>query len=186
MALHHNEEFDTSNPKEWQSYASRLVLCLEVNKSTEKCVVLFSSCKSTLHENNKKLKLAQSTHSPLPFRSKPVDLMRSCIVSDVCSTTHARGRNIVAKGMEWFEPLGIRTEDVNNIISGIVSLERLNRTTVTEFLSISSNFLNESSKGLLDLALKEKIDAELDKLIEQKVLEAFSHPVFATLIVTPV
>ncbi|KRX98766.1 hypothetical protein T4E_253 [Trichinella pseudospiralis] len=42
------------------------------------------------------------------------------------------------------------------------------------------------SKGLLDLALKEKIDAELDKLIEQKVLEAFSHPVFATLIVTPV
>ncbi|KRZ33804.1 hypothetical protein T4B_6044, partial [Trichinella pseudospiralis] len=108
------------------------------------------------------LKLAQSTHSPLPFRSKPVDLMRSCIVSDVCSTTHARGRNIVAKGMEWFEPLGIRTEDVNNIISGIVSL------------------------GLLDLALKEKIDAELDKLIEQKVLEAFSHPVFATLIVTPV
>ncbi|KRZ33807.1 hypothetical protein T4B_6044, partial [Trichinella pseudospiralis] len=78
----------------------------------------------TLHENNKKLKLAQSTHSPLPFRSKPVDLMRSCIVSDVCSTTHARGRNIVAKGMEWFEPLGIRTEDVNNIISGIVSLVR--------------------------------------------------------------
>ncbi|KRX98771.1 hypothetical protein T4E_253, partial [Trichinella pseudospiralis] len=154
MALRHNEEFDTSNPKEWQSYASRL--------------------------------LAQSTHSPLPFRSKPVDLMRSCIVSDVCSTTHARGRNIVAKGMEWFEPLGIRTEDVNNIISGIVSLERLNRTTVTEFLSISCFFLNESSKGLLDLALKEKIDAELDKLIEQKVLEAFSHPVFATLIVTPV
>ncbi|KAL1284489.1 hypothetical protein TPS_00337 [Trichinella pseudospiralis] len=99
MALHHNEEFDTSNPKEWQSYASRLVL--------------------TLHENNKKLKLAQSTHSPLPFRSKPVDLMRSCIVSDVCSTTHARGRNIVAKGMEWFEPLGIRTEDVNNIIKAL-------------------------------------------------------------------
>ncbi|KRY55859.1 Uncharacterized protein T03_10050 [Trichinella britovi] len=35
------------------------------------------------------------------------------------------------------------------------------------------------------LALKEKIDMELDKLVKQKVLEPVSHPVWATPIVTP-
>ncbi|KRX92062.1 hypothetical protein T12_12622, partial [Trichinella patagoniensis] len=33
--LGHIEEFDTSNPKEWNSYASRLMFYLEANKLVE-------------------------------------------------------------------------------------------------------------------------------------------------------
>ncbi|KRY23143.1 hypothetical protein T12_13403 [Trichinella patagoniensis] len=40
MGLRHSKEFVTSNLKEWESYASRLMLYLEINNvssSAEKC-----------------------------------------------------------------------------------------------------------------------------------------------------
>ncbi|KRZ92753.1 hypothetical protein T08_12554 [Trichinella sp. T8] len=61
MGLRHSKEFVTSNLKEWESYASRLMLYLEINNfssSTEKCVVLFSSCESSV------FKLVESLIAP--------------------------------------------------------------------------------------------------------------------------
>ncbi|KRX76735.1 hypothetical protein T02_2988 [Trichinella nativa] len=61
MGLRHSKEFVTSNLKEWESYASRLMLYLEINNvssSAEKCVVLFSSCESSV------FKLVESLIAP--------------------------------------------------------------------------------------------------------------------------
>ncbi|KRY46948.1 hypothetical protein T03_10818 [Trichinella britovi] len=57
LRLGHIEEFDTSNPKEWNSYASRLMFYLEANKvsaDADKRAVLLSSCGGLLQERDKR------------------------------------------------------------------------------------------------------------------------------------
>ncbi|OUC45668.1 hypothetical protein D917_01810 [Trichinella nativa] len=74
LRLGHIEEFDTSNPKEWNSYASRLMFYLEANKvsaDADKRAVLLSSCGSTL------FKLVESLLSP----AKPVERSFDEIIS---------------------------------------------------------------------------------------------------------
>ncbi|XP_003369139.1 conserved hypothetical protein [Trichinella spiralis] len=69
LRLDHIEEFDTSNPKEWNSYASRLMFYLEANKvsaDADKRAVLLSSCGSAL------FKLVESLLSPAkPRKQQP-------------------------------------------------------------------------------------------------------------------
>ncbi|KRY41817.1 hypothetical protein T01_5853, partial [Trichinella spiralis] len=69
LRLGHIEEFDTSNPKEWNSYASRLMFYLEANKvsaDADKRAVLLSSCGSAL------FKLVESLLSPAkPRKQQP-------------------------------------------------------------------------------------------------------------------
>ncbi|KRX72206.1 hypothetical protein T06_255, partial [Trichinella sp. T6] len=74
LRLGHIEEFDTSNPKEWNSYASRLMFYLEANKvsaDADKRAVLLSSCGSAL------FKLVKSLLSP----AKPVERSFDEIIS---------------------------------------------------------------------------------------------------------
>ncbi|KRX62859.1 Transposon Tf2-9 polyprotein [Trichinella sp. T9] len=74
LRLGHIEEFDTSNPKEWNSYASRLMFYLEANKvsaDADKRAVLLSSCGSAL------FKLVESLLSP----AKPVERSFDEIIS---------------------------------------------------------------------------------------------------------
>ncbi|KRZ83327.1 Uncharacterized protein T08_15038 [Trichinella sp. T8] len=59
LRLGHIEEFDTSNPKEWNSYASRLMFYLEaikVSADADKRAVLLSSCGSALFKLVESLK----------------------------------------------------------------------------------------------------------------------------------
>ncbi|KRY17328.1 Transposon Tf2-9 polyprotein [Trichinella patagoniensis] len=155
-------------------------------------------------EDFKKLKLAPTTLSLVSFLGKQVKLMGSCLVNVDYSIIHTRLRIFVAKGncpnllgLEWFEPLGIRIEGINHINSSPV--ESALRKYQAVFTPDLGCYAGEPVSLDLDpsvppvrmkarkvpLALKEKIDMELDKLVKQKVLEPVSHPVWATPIVTP-
>ncbi|XP_003369635.1 putative integrase core domain protein [Trichinella spiralis] len=157
-----------------------------------------------LRNNNKKLKLAPTTLSHVSFLGKQVKLMGSCFVNVDYLIIHTRLRIFVEKGncpnllgLEWLKPLGIRIEGINHINSSPVeSVLRKYQAVVTPDLGC---YAGEPVSLDLDpsvppvrmkarkvpLALKEKIDMELDKLVKQKVLEPVSHPVWATPIVTP-
>ncbi|KRX44072.1 Transposon Tf2-9 polyprotein [Trichinella murrelli] len=147
---------------------------LEVDSESDVTIISEQTFED-LRNNDKKLKLAPMTLSLVSFLGKQVKLMGSCFVNVDYSIIHTRLRIFVAKGncpnllgLEWFKPLGIRIEGEP------VSLD------------LDPSVLPVRMKARkVPLALKEKIDMELDKLVKQKVLEPVSHPVWATPIVTP-
>ncbi|KRY20467.1 Transposon Tf2-9 polyprotein [Trichinella patagoniensis] len=130
-----------------------------------------------LRNNVKKLKLAPMTLSLVSYLGKQVKLMGSCFVNVDYSIIHTWLRIFVAKGncpnllgLEWFKPLGIRIEAVFTPDLGCYAGEPVS-------LDLDPSVLPVRMKARkVPLALKEKIDMELDKLVKQKVLEPVSHP----------
>ncbi|KRY27372.1 Uncharacterized protein T01_13067 [Trichinella spiralis] len=117
---------------------------------------------------------------------------------DVCQSSRAAMPKAPVHSWETpNNPWSIRIEGINHINSSPVeSVLRKYQAVVTPDLGC---YAGEPVSLDLDpsvppvrmkarkvpLALKEKIDMELDKLVKQKVLEPVSHPVWATPIVTP-
>ncbi|KRZ77842.1 Transposon Tf2-6 polyprotein [Trichinella papuae] len=176
---------------------------LEVDSGSDVTIISEQTFED-LRNNNKKLKLAPTTLSLVSFLGKQVKLMGSCFVNVDYLIIHTRLRIFVAKGncpnllgLEWFKPLGIRIEGINHINSSPV--ESVLRKYQAVFTPDLGCYAGEPVSLDLDpsvppvrmkarkvpLALKEKIDMELDKLVKQKVLEPVSHAVWATPIVTP-
>ncbi|KRZ01526.1 Uncharacterized protein T4B_8617, partial [Trichinella pseudospiralis] len=135
-----------------------------------------------------------------------VKVKGSCSVNVPYGNIHRTLALIVAKGhcpnvlrLNWFESLGILS-GVHRLTSTppqISEVLRKYRSVFTEelgmyvgkpvSLDLDPNVTPICMKARkVPFALREKIDAELDKLVEQGVLEPVDHPVWSTPIVTPV
>ena len=101
-------------------------------------------------------------------------------------------------GLDWFQSLGITVEGINRIQE--TSLENVCQAFPEVFDGSLGCYTGPPVSFQLDptvapirlkarrvpFALKEKIDAELDKLLAQGVLEPVSHAMWETPIVTPI
>ncbi|KRX70464.1 hypothetical protein T06_14280, partial [Trichinella sp. T6] len=138
--------------------------------------------------NNKKLKLASTTLSLVPFLGKQVKLMGSCFVNVDYSIIYTRLRIFVAKGncpnllgLEWFKPLGIRIESINHINSSPVESAVFTSDLgcyagEPVSLDLDPSVLPVRMKARkVPLVLKEKIDMELDKLVKQKLVIRYRY-----------
>ncbi|KAL1236269.1 Uncharacterized protein TPS_07687 [Trichinella pseudospiralis] len=154
-----------------------------------------------------KIRLEPITVKLATFQGELVKVKGSCSVNVQYGNIHRTLALIVAKGhcpnllgLNWFEPLGIHLSGVHRLTSTppqISEVLRKYRSVFTDelgmyvgkpvSLDLDPNVTSICMKARkVPFALREKIDAELDKLVEQGVLEAVDHPVWSTPIVTPV
>ncbi|KRX23258.1 Uncharacterized protein T07_6398 [Trichinella nelsoni] len=124
-----------------------------------------------------------------------------------CGNIHRTLTLILAKGhcpnllrLNWFEPLGIHLSGVHPLTSTPPQISEVLRKYQSVFTEELGMYVGKPVSLDLDphvtpicmkarkvpFALREKIDAELDKLVEQRVLEPVDHPGWSTPIVTPV
>ncbi|XP_003382034.1 putative integrase core domain protein, partial [Trichinella spiralis] len=155
----------------------------------------------------RKIQLETITLELATFQGELVKVKESCSVNVQYGNIHRTLTLIVAKGhcpnllgFNWFEPLGIYLSGVHHLTSTppqISEVLRKYRSVFTEelgmyvgkpvSLDLDPNVTPICMKARkVPFALREKIDAELDKLVEQGVLEPVDHPVWSTPIVTPV
>ncbi|KRY64914.1 Uncharacterized protein T4A_14025 [Trichinella pseudospiralis] len=153
-----------------------------------------------------KIRLEPITVKLATFQGELVKVKGSCSVNVPYGNIHRTLALIVAKGhcpnvlrLNWFESLGILS-GVHRLTSTppqILEVLRKYRSVFTEelgmyvgkpvSLDLDPNVTPICMKARkVPFALREKIDAELDKLVEQGVLEPVDHPVWSTPIVTPV
>ncbi|KRZ34848.1 Uncharacterized protein T4C_5859 [Trichinella pseudospiralis] len=153
-----------------------------------------------------KIRLEPITVKLATFQGELVKVKGSCSVNVPYGNIHRTLALIVAKGhcpnvlrLNWFESLGILS-GVHRLTSTppqISEVLRKYRSVFTEelgmyvgkpvSLDLDPNVTPICMKARkVPFALREKIDAELDKLVEQGVLEPVDHPVWSTPIVTPV
>ncbi|KRY82815.1 Transposon Ty3-I Gag-Pol polyprotein [Trichinella pseudospiralis] len=133
-----------------------------------------------------KIRLEPITVKLATFQGELVKVKGSCSVNVQYGNIHRTLALIVAKGhcpnllgLNWFEPLGIHLSGVHHELGMYVGKP--------VSLDLDPNVTSICMKARkVPFALREKIDAELDKLVEQGVLEPVDHPVWSTPIVTPV
>ncbi|KAL1228137.1 Uncharacterized protein TPS_09558 [Trichinella pseudospiralis] len=131
-------------------------------------------------------KVDQSCVFSRMIRGELVKVKGNCSLNVQYGNIHRTLTLIVAKGhcsnllrFNWFEPLAIRP-------SGVHRLTRIGWKTILLDLDPNVTLICMEIR-IVPFALREKIDAELDKLVEQGVLEPVDHhPVWSTPNVTPV
>ncbi|KRY90554.1 Transposon Tf2-9 polyprotein [Trichinella pseudospiralis] len=133
----------------------------------------------------RKIRLEPITVKLATFQGELVKVKGSCSVNVPYGNIHRTLALIVAKGhcpnllrLNWFESLGIHLSGVHRLTS--------TPPQISEVCENTDLYSQRNWARKVPFALREKIDAELDKLVEQGVLEPVDHPVWSTPIVTPV
>lgn len=136
------------------------------------------------------------------FQKNQIPLKGMCVVKVTHKNFKAQLRLIIADtncsnilGYEWFQPLGIRLVGVNLVISDPI------QKVVKTFEDVFSETLGAYKGPLITLpidpkippvrhkarnvplAMRPKIDAALDKLLEEGVIEPISNPTWSTPVV---
>ncbi|KRX35212.1 hypothetical protein T05_1469 [Trichinella murrelli] len=126
------------------------------------------------------------------FQGELVNVKEICLVNVQYGNIHRTVTLIVVKEhclnllrLNRFEPLGINISGIHHLIPNSLPMSEYTGKSVT--LKVDPNNTPICVKARkVPHALKEKTDTELDKLIEQGILEPVNHPIWSSLISTPV
>ncbi|KRX51725.1 Uncharacterized protein T09_7692 [Trichinella sp. T9] len=172
---------------------------IEIDTGSE--YTILSECVFRKLSQERKIRLEPITLKLATFQGELVKVKGSCSVNVQYGNIHRTLTLIVAKGhcpnllgLNWFEPLGIHLSGVHHLMSTPPQISEVLRKYKFVFTEELGMYVGKPVSLDLDpnvtpicmkarkipFALREKTDAELDRLVEQGVLEPVDHLVWST------